>query len=306
MKVISKKVVERRVVYDLTVEDNSNYYIGESEILVHNSGKGFVISNLLGIEGKIFDVDILKSMAMKLIGFPKHLQAVIDMLFAKSEISSHYDAMKVVNDPLALKNPDIVKCLHLAMVASGIPKKVNAVLFQDIVLRAPDKKPNLIFDVTLQNYAKLIHLSQEISMMGYDKKNIHIVWVVSEVEVAMKLNQERDRVVPADILFDTHKGAAITMADIISDSEKTRKYMDGTITIAFNKKGVDADVVIKDKGSMSGAPDGKSITVIKANYVRIKEQGRPVDITKVTDEILHKIVNYVPKHSFFIDDPKNP
>ena len=57
MKKISK--VERientlEVVYDLHVEDNHNYVLSNG-LIAHNSGKGFQLENLLGIEGKVFD-----------------------------------------------------------------------------------------------------------------------------------------------------------------------------------------------------------------------------------------------------------
>jgi hypothetical protein len=60
------------------------------------SGKGFVKDQLVGIEGKVFDVDALKSLAMKA---PKILKRV------KSEYG-------IEMDKLDLKNPDDVFTLH--------------------------------------------------------------------------------------------------------------------------------------------------------------------------------------------------
>lgn len=57
---VNKKVVPTRTVYNLSILDNHNYEITKSNITVHNSGKGFITDNLLGIEGKILDVDALK------------------------------------------------------------------------------------------------------------------------------------------------------------------------------------------------------------------------------------------------------
>lgn len=39
MKVKSIKKIEKEKTYDLSIEDNHNYFVGKSEILVHNSGK---------------------------------------------------------------------------------------------------------------------------------------------------------------------------------------------------------------------------------------------------------------------------
>jgi len=39
MKVKSIKKIKKEKTYDLSIEDNHNYFVGKSEILVHNSGK---------------------------------------------------------------------------------------------------------------------------------------------------------------------------------------------------------------------------------------------------------------------------
>ena len=39
MKIKSIKKVENQATYDLNIKDNHNYFVGSSEILVHNSGK---------------------------------------------------------------------------------------------------------------------------------------------------------------------------------------------------------------------------------------------------------------------------
>lgn len=39
MKVKKIKKIEKEETYDLSIKDNHNYFVGESEILVHNSGK---------------------------------------------------------------------------------------------------------------------------------------------------------------------------------------------------------------------------------------------------------------------------
>jgi len=268
------------------------------------SGKGFVIQNLLGIEGKIMDVDDLKRLVFKMIDFGPALQLTLDDMYDAGDIKKKYNYRKIVYNPKALGNPDIVKAVHITVAKLGLKDKKEQVLFTNIEFQANDKKPNIIFDVTLKNYTKLITLSDKITHMGYEKKKIHIVWVVNDVAVAMEQNKDpsRGRVVPEDILFDTHKGASITMADIISNTKKTRKYMDGAIYLAFNKKGVDAEIVFKDKGSFSGKKtEEKTATIIKANYIKIKEPGKDVNVKAVTDDVKNKILAYVPKNTFIMD-----
>jgi hypothetical protein len=45
-------------------------------------------------------------------------------------------------------------------------------------------KPNVIFDVTLDNPQKLKDLSYYASLGGYDPMNINIVWVLTDINVA--------------------------------------------------------------------------------------------------------------------------
>ncbi|UQJ94981.1 hypothetical protein IANJMKHF_00075 [Klebsiella phage CPRSA] len=104
-----------------------------------------------------------------------------------------------------------------------------------------DRKPNLIFDVTLKGMSKLASIARDVETLGYKKENVHIVWVMNDVHIAMQQNQKRDRVVPKEILMDTHEGAALTMAKILNMGDSLKQYMDGDIWISFNKVGVDSE-----------------------------------------------------------------
>ena len=137
-------------------------------------------------------------------------------------------------------------------------------------------------------------------MLGYDKKNVHIVWVVNDIEVAKQQNQKRARTVPSEILVNTHRGAANTMGDIINMGSKLRRYMDGDIVFAFNKVGVDATL---QKGSGAGKKIGMrgktsgGIALKDANYFYVKRAGKnPTSVDKLDKEIRMKIKSYVPKN----------
>jgi hypothetical protein len=151
----------------------------------------------------------------------------------------------------------------------------------------PERKPNIIFDVTLKDLQKLEKLTRQVSSIGYAKENIHIVWVVNDIEVAKAQNLSRDRTVPTEILVNTHRGASQTMGDIVNMGKGLRKYMDGDIAFAFNKVGVDTDVVKSGKGGMY---------VKDANYFYVKRKGKPpTPVAKLEKELRMKIKSYVPK-----------
>ena len=160
-------------------------------------------------------------------------------------------------------------------------------LYTSIMTAHPERKPNLIFDVTLKDMRKLQKITNQVSTIGYDKKNIHIVWVVNDIEVAKRQNLSRSRTVPVEILVNTHRGVSMTMHDILGMGKDLSKYMDGDIVFAFNKVGVDADLRVSSKGG----------SYIKdANYFYVKRAGKTVTpLNKLSRDLRAKVQSYVPK-----------
>ena len=239
------------------------------------SGKGFVKDKLVGIEGRVFDVDELKTLAAKTPAIRRKVKAEFGV-----------DLEQLSND---LKNPENVAKLHeIIGDALNLPDKRMQAFYTSILTAADDRKPNIIFDVTLKDLRKLEKLTRQVSSIGYDKKNIHIVWVVNDIEVAKAQNAERDRTVPVEILVNTHRGASQTMQDIIDMGAGLKKYMDGDIVFAFNKVGVDTDIEKSDKGGMY---------IVDANYFYVKRAGKaPTPKAKIADDLKRKIASYVPKN----------
>ena len=150
----------------------------------------------------------------------------------------------------------------------------------------PERKPNLIFDVTLKDMTKLVSIATAVEDLGYAKENIHIVWVVNSVDVAMAQNKSRDRTVPEEVLFATHQGAALTLKRILDMGESLKQYMDGYIYISFNK--------IHDDTTLAKSSRGGSY-VQKANYVLVKSRGHlQLPSKELSSEITAKIKSYVP------------
>lgn len=238
------------------------------------SGKGFVLKNLVGAEGRVFDVDQLKTLASK---SPKIQKRVKDEFGVDLE-----------NLASNLRDSENVGKLHQIIGKElNLPSKREQAFFASVLAAPEDRKPNIIFDMTLKELEKLYSITGQASKLGYDKENIHIVWVVNDVEVAKQQNARRARVVPTEILVNTHRGAANTMGDIINMGKKLQKNMDGDIVFAFNKVGVDADLMKSGRGG----------SYIKdANYFYVKKQGSPPRrSSELENDIRRKIADYVPK-----------
>jgi hypothetical protein len=238
------------------------------------SGKGFVLSNLVGVEGKVFDVDELKTLASKTPIIQKRV---------KDEFG-----VDLSNLAKNLKDPENVSKLHeIIGDALNLPNKRQQVFYASVLTAPDDRKPNIIFDVTLKDLRKLQNITRQVGNLGYDNKNIHIVWVINDIEIAQQQNKARARVVPSEILVNTHRGASQTMGDIINMGKGLAKYMDGDIVFAFNKVGVDAEFVKSGKGGSY---------VKDANYFYVKRKGKsPTSVADLDKDIRRKIASYVPK-----------
>ena len=237
------------------------------------SGKGFVKDKLVGVEGFTFDVDAIKALALK-----------ADGLNAKVKQELGTDLSK-----LNLKNPNDVATVHeiIGDYLKIDDKRLEA-MYRSIISSSPDRKPNMVFDVTLKNLGKLDKLTRAVKKLGYDSKNIHIVWVVNDIEVAIDQNAKRSRMVPVEILVNTHRGVSQTMMDIIQMGKKIKTYLDGDIVFAFNKVGVDSELVKSERGG----------SYIKdANYFFVKKAGKDVmSFDMISRDIRAKIGKYVPKN----------
>lgn len=236
------------------------------------SGKGFIKDELLGIEGKTLDVDAMKSLVLKSTLYRKKVK----------------EEFGIELDQLDLKNPDNVSTLHNIVSDLKIAKKYNQNLFSSIMMQPEDRKPNIIFDVTLKDVKKLVDISSDVTKLGYKKEDIHIVWVINSVDTALKQNMERERKVNPDILMDTHRGVSQTIRQLLADNEMVKRYLNGDIWFVFNNR------FMKDVVKTSSDKGGSYIT--DAIYLKVKEKGKNItSFEKIDKEIINKIKSYIPK-----------
>jgi predicted HD phosphohydrolase len=205
------------------------------------SGKGFVQKKLLGIDGKVLDVDAIKELLTGTKEKPE--------LFAKK-------------------------------YGQKINKRMKNIFKSAI--SSPDRKPNIIFDVTMKDIKKLQDITDKVTELGYKKEDIHIVWVVNEIQTAIDQNAQRSRRVNSDILMKTHEGVSSTISNILKN-QNIKNYIDGDFWFVFNKKAVDSLMVFgKNGGSF----------VDEAVYLKIKEKNK--DMISYSD-LADKFVRVVSK-----------
>lgn len=247
------------------------------------SGKGFILDTLLDIQGKVFDVDALKQLAIRA---PKLNAAV------KAEFGT--DLSK-----LNLKNPDDVFKLHAIVDDLGLDKGKKKAMMKSIASANANRKPNLIFDVTLKNLSKLKSISEMVKAVGYLPENIHIVWILNDINVAIHQNMTRSRRVPDDILKDTHDHVSKAMSNILKGASPARNYMDGYFIIVPNKVNVDSSLKTSGTGNNKnhklGLTGRGGMYLDKADYIVVKKKKSGFATSKtLSDQIIHKIKQYVP------------
>jgi hypothetical protein len=241
------------------------------------SGKGFVKDNLLDVQGKTFDVDALKSLALK----SKLIQKRI-----KQEYDRNLEDMN-------LGNPEDVKLLHALMVDIGLEKRGKDAVASSILAAHPERKPNLIFDVTLRQMKKVVTITDFVKELGYKKENVHIVWVLNKIDVALFQNKKRARRVPDDILKDVHSHVSLVMRDVLTGVFQLRKYMDGMFIVVPNQANVDTKVKASSHGGHYFA---------KADYYILKKKNHPFrKFQDIDNELMRKIRKYVPNPEIWID-----
>jgi len=72
--------------------------------------------------------------------------------------------------------------LHFFIKSLGVPEAEKMAFFA--CAKKLHEKSNVIFDITLDEIKKLREYSYYATLGGYDPKDMHIVWVLTDIEVA--------------------------------------------------------------------------------------------------------------------------
>ena len=262
------------------------------------SGKGFASKKFMEIDKfKVRDVDEWKQafIAMSSDKRFREYGAVVyrDKKGKISAVDVDHEGGAIVKDrkdgtgirlgDLDLKNPEHVFILHLAIKEMGIKHKTLELLLSDL---KQDYLPNILFDVTLKDLDDITDVLPTLLEVGYESRNIHIVWVLTNYHVAVSANKSRERVVPDDILLKTHEGAANTMYDLIKSNGV--RGMDGSVHVILNNR---------DQTIFWERPDGTKTDTVKGfTYLTLKKEGQKFyDQNEVNTQLLDWIKDNIPR-----------
>ena len=267
------ELVEKQILY------NNGARYGQIVFLAGGagSGKGFAIKHFMqGEEFKIRDVDELKIAFQKLDELGKF--STKDLLDKYGDKISQRDRdliQKEVLDKglkmseLNLKTPTHVYILHVLVRATGAKDKTL-----ELMLAGAEKGqlPNILFDSTFKDVEDMEKVLPLLLKAGYEPKNIHLTWVLTNYQIAIKNNKSRSRVVPEDILLATHKGAAETVYSLINTGLPAD--VNGGIYVILNNP--ENTILIVDPKTAKPYRDKRGNPVIKDfKYLVMKEPNKP-------------------------------
>jgi hypothetical protein len=234
------------------------------------SGKGFAIANFMEKEKfKVRDVDEWKKAFIKL-----------------ADTKGMYPEIQ----GLKLKNPKDVYKIHKFVKEKNIKDKSLDLLLRDANTR---HLPNIMFDITMKDASDIGTIIPKLTEAGYDSKNIHLTWVLTNYAVAIVNNRNRTRVVPEDIMLHSHEGAATSMYDVIKG--KLPRGLNGSVRVILNNRDNTIPYVDPDTKKPMKTSQG-NILVKDFTYLTFKKEGKSVGPEMdVKRQLLGWIAANVPK-----------
>lgn len=258
------------------------------------SGKGFAKANFL--EGDIYkdrDIDWYKDAFIKI-----------------EKLTGKYLELKDLN----LMHPGDVFKLHQFVSKKKIKSKTLDLLLTDL---KGGRLPNILFDLTFQYADKVVEPLEKLLKLGYNPKDVNIVWVLTDYVVAVQQNKnpERGRIVPAKVLLDSHSGAAINMHKLLTQGIKGlgRDKVDGEIDVILGGKKHTVFWKDKDGKDILTKPSAEAFKKIYGKdpppdflkpqpiikdfkYLRVKEKGKPITSNEdVQKQLYDWIIDNIPR-----------
>ena len=234
------------------------------------SGKGFAIKNFMeGEKFKIRDVDEWKKAFMKL-----------------ADTKKLYPEIK----GLSLRDPKSVYKLHMFVKKKGVKDKSLDLLLRDA---NTSRLPNIMFDITMKDASDIGDVIPKLIEAGYESKNIHLTWVLTNYAVAIVNNRNRERVVPEDIMLLSHEGAATNMYDVVKG--KLPRGLNGGVRVILNNR--DNTIAWADPETKKPMKTSQGDIIVKDfTYLTFKKEGKSIGPeADVKRQLLGWISDNVPK-----------
>jgi hypothetical protein len=150
-----------------------------------------------------------------------------------------------------------------------------------------------MFDITMKDVSDIGDIIPKLEKAGYDSKNIHLTWVLTDYSVAIINNRSRDRVVPEDIMLLSHEGAATSMYGVIKG--KLPRGLNGGVRVVLNNR-ENTIPYLDPKTKKTVKTKTGNIIVTDFTYLTFKKEGKTIaPEADVKKEVMGWIAANVPK-----------
>ena len=217
------------------------------------SGKGFVFDTLVPFHGKKLDPDELKPYVIKTS------EIMGDTIVFKDGSKVNLEDAGIY-PPYSLKNPDFVALIHNHPLTKRLKKQQKDALYRAASSSDSSRRPNIIFDMTLDELPKIEAIIDTYKPLGY---KIAVVYVFTPIDVAVNQNALRARSVPKDVLLAIHKGVYNTLPQLLSDTDLSGQIDEIWVVQQYS-------VDIKDKQSVADYIRKNNVTKLPKSPEGIK------------------------------------
>ena len=250
------------------------------------SGKSTARKNLIPLEGKILDPDDISNY------LHKHFQPKTD--YQRKKYGGKYknaNTGEVIDpterfsqDEMTMKNPEYVEYLY--NLRGEIKNSKWHAMFANAI--KDGDLPNIIFDTTGRSQSKIDNAIRLAKSLGYKTS---LVYIFADIDVQLKNNANRERVVPEQELKRITYEVYETLLDMVNNSNIPGSTMD-IIDEVWAVCGIDVDLKTRE---------GKLEYIKTANVFNIKKMGEEIklDVGDIYDFIKSQMNKIDPNGNTF-------
>lgn len=271
IKELIDPIIQKHLKYEDELEYLDTKIFPELKIWIYDLLKEIYITTF---NDRPTSSDISRTIYLSLFPkFEEKIKSIKDVKILKTEIIE--EIKKLVKSILDNEN-SYPKDLLLIHKAASVTTKENL--------------PNLLFDITFQDTWYLENIIPKFIETGYDPKNIHMVWILTDLELAEDRNSKRERVVPVSVTHPIHAGVIKSMLSVLTNKENLiPKYLNGDIYIVNNiDMNIPEEGVERTQGNITQQytdSKNKKKYIVKSEdmqKVKIKNAGSPrIDLSKL-------------------------
>jgi predicted kinase len=165
-------------------------------------------------------------------------------------------------------SPEGSQKIHSLMRDTKISSKKARTMMKGLKGSNPNNLPNLMFDRTFSFAGEFKKISRSLINAGYHSNNIHIVYVMTDVDIALKRNRERSRTLPDDVIVQSAKGAKMRFTELFYGRAKGA-VTNGDWHIIFNRG--ESAMQVKKAGQRPAKVDVIALKVAEVLGLRYEE-----------------------------------